>query len=41
MRLLILLISTTLSQAVVSADWKKMEGIYAVTGKGYIDPMEN
>ena len=40
MRLLILLISVTLSQAVVGADWKNIEGIYAVTSKGYLDPTE-
>ncbi|MEH6578573.1 MAG: hypothetical protein V7731_16040 [Amphritea sp.] len=41
MRYLLLLTSLMLSQIAVSADWKKIDGIYAVTSEGYLDPAEN
>lgn len=41
MKLSVLIISILLAQTSWSADWKKLEGIYAVTAEGYIDPMES
>jgi hypothetical protein len=41
MGVFILIISLIFSQSVISADWEKIEGIYAVTSKGYLDPADN
>ena len=41
MRILTVLISLIFSQAALSADWEKIEGIYAITPESYIDPSEN
>ena len=41
MRYLTLLLLFLFSQASLSADWKNIEGIYAVTPEMYIDPGEN
>ncbi len=41
MKFIIIFLSILLTQTAWSADWKKIEGIYAVTPKGYLDPAEN
>ncbi|MFC1747795.1 hypothetical protein ACFL2V_03225 [Pseudomonadota bacterium] len=41
MRLFATLFMVLLSSSALSADWKKLDGIYAVTSEGYLDPTEN
>ena len=41
MKISILIMSLLLSQIAICADWKKLDGIYAVTSEGYPDPSEN
>ena len=41
MRVILIFLTMVVSTSAFSADWKNINGIYAVTSKGYIDPSED
>lgn len=41
MRNILTLIIIIISPFAFSADWKNINGLYAITSKGYLDPVEN